>query len=170
MTPEHALETFRHEVAHLWANWYGSGTFTQHHHDSEWRYWARMLGDDGERCHDYKEVEASKRGTWAHCLCNEYKKLWRHGDPTTYKCRKCRAFLKPGQRPAKVIVAATVVAPVAVKMCAEMAADPTESVSVKIRSLSLELGLLKEGGHGSTPEAKKIRVMLRKLDPEWRTR
>ena len=171
MTEQQARDTFAHEVAHLWVAWYNEAQPNFFHkHDQHWRYWARMLGDDGERCHDYAEVLATRRGDWAHCLgCRrERKQVWLHNNCRIYRCRRCKQYLIPG-RLTQVEVMATIMRPTSVKVASEVASDKTESVSVRVRSLALELGILREGGLASSPEAKKIRVMLRKLDPEWRT-
>lgn len=174
MTEEQALSTFRHELAHLWVFWYENESTPmferRYGHGQQWRYWARLLGDDGDRCHDYAEVLATRRGDWAHCLgCKrERKQVWRHGGCQAYRCKRCRQNLRPGRLWNLEKVVAAITQPTVVAAAREVASDEREPISVRVRSLVLELGILKEGGLASSPEAKKIRVMLRKLDPEWR--
>lgn len=174
MTEAQALSTFRHELAHLWSFWYENDeaqAWERHRygHGPVFRKWAQSMGDDGSRCHNYTEVLETKRGEWAHCPCGkEFKQMWRGGNCAAYHCKRCKGSLMPGRMP-DVKKLALIMKPTAAKVCAEVAADTSETVSVRVRSLVFELGLLREGGLASSPEAKKIRVMLRKLDPEWRT-
>lgn len=71
MSEAHAKATYLHELAHVCAYWYGGPwglgvCRVDHHHDDVWRMWARLLGDDGGRCHNYMEVSITRRNNrWA---------------------------------------------------------------------------------------------------------
>lgn len=154
MTREHALDTFRHELAHLFAAHFENkdGSLGQFHHGPVFKKWARAMGDDGGRCHNYPEVLETRRGTWAHCpRCGmEFKKCFR-GSPSRYSCPRCRVALTSGKREPRHTFTKVLAAKVA------------ENPDPRIEGLLLSLTALKEAGAGSSLEAKRLRRQLRAL-------
>lgn len=169
MTEEHARSTFRHELAHLLSYWFelpsNTNGFRGWGHGPVFKKWARAMGDSGDRCHSYTEIMACRRGTWAHCPSCKYegKKQWRRNDPTLYFCKKCRVTLVPGQVPVETKFAKAVATAME-----RPAAQVAEGAGV--RDLMFQLDALREGGLGSSREAKALRRALRRLDPDWRNR
>jgi len=88
-----------HELAHLINGW-----FHGRNHDKQWKYIAKFIGDDGERCHDYKlpEIASNNHKYTAYCACREWKFTKYRYDKCAdggYRCRKCGELLstKPYQ-------------------------------------------------------------------------
>jgi hypothetical protein len=163
MTLEHARSTFRHELAHLFANRFECPhAVRNYHHGFVFRKWARAMGDDGGRCHNYPEVIANKKGSWAHCpYCQaEIKKVFR-APINLYRCRGCRVPLVPGPlTPEKRFVFSLVA----------HGPGPDWTTDESFDLLKTQLQALKETGMGSSPAAKKIRRQLRRIDRDWRNR
>lgn len=177
MTPEQAKSTFIHELAHLFAYWFEDPSASpwerRYNHGPVFRKWARMMGDSGDRCHNYTEVMESRRGDWAHCpSCkSEFKKVWRYGNPTTYRCRRCQVHIVAGRVPGKVAAAPPPPPPPPRKVEVKPAAKKPEQVFATIlagkaddlETLKEALRALHEAGLASGPLGRKVRRQLRAL-------
>ena len=79
--------TMVHELAHIINYYYGG-----RNHDKQWKYIARLLGDDGERCHDYATPENKPVKKTYQLKCTKCGKIYdvtayRYNRYNSYRCR-----------------------------------------------------------------------------------
>lgn len=163
MNIDQAHETLAHELAHYFAYY----VHDERGHGTMFRMWMKNLGHTPSRCHNYMNVIATGRGDWYHCPGGCGLEIKTIKDGTRRYCRRCNRgrhgdrilFLRPGR--------ATPEHKLAVALVAHGAGDDTPAgdpdTGAAIRGLKLELGILRDGGLGSSPAAKKLRRQLRKL-------
>lgn len=95
-TPADVRATFLHEAAHVFADQYYN---IRCHHDWRWVRIARLLGDTGDRCHDYSylvEQKAKRNLVYACTSCGQEYHRVKRIDTTRQFCgvRFCRGGLK----------------------------------------------------------------------------
>lgn len=79
--------TMLHELAHIINAFYGG-----RNHDKQWKYIARLIGDDGERCHDYRTPENKPIKKTYKLKCEKCGKVYevtayRYNRYQSYRCR-----------------------------------------------------------------------------------
>lgn len=87
--------TMLHELAHA-INYYYNG----YHHDNQWKMIARLLGDDGNRCHNYKLPDNKPARKVYYLKCNDCLKVHevtarKYNRYYRYVCGYCRGKLVP---------------------------------------------------------------------------
>ena len=85
--------TMLHELAHILNHYYGG-----RNHDQQWKSICYILGDDGERCHDYRRPENApvKKRYEVKCeSCGQVLKLtaYKFNRLSKYCCGKCHGKL-----------------------------------------------------------------------------
>lgn len=176
MDQDQAFETLAHELAHYFAYYWDRHAG----HGPTFRAWMMRLGHKPSRCHNYTNVIATGRGDWYHCpACPLEMKTIKDG--TQRYCRKCNRMnrrlgrpllhLRPGRSTPESKLAMAMVPHVAAESPASMVSiGDDETPGMAIRGLVLELGILRDGGMGSSSAAKKLRRALRKLGHQGGTR
>jgi predicted SprT family Zn-dependent metalloprotease len=76
--------TMVHELAHIINSYYGG-----RNHDKQWKYIARLLGDDGERCHDYRTPENKPIKKTYQLKCEKCGKVY---DVTAYRYNRYQSY------------------------------------------------------------------------------
>jgi len=93
-TKEDVRATFLHETAHILANRYYERSCN---HDWRWVRMARLLGDTGDRCHDYSYLKAQRRAqrlVYACVSCDYRYRRTKRLDVSRYRCGRCHGALK----------------------------------------------------------------------------
>lgn len=85
--------TMIHELAHIINGYYGG-----RNHDHQWKYIARLLGDDAERCHNYKAPDNKPLKNRKSIKCTGCGYVYevtdyRYRNYKKYICRKCKSHL-----------------------------------------------------------------------------
>jgi predicted SprT family Zn-dependent metalloprotease len=85
--------TMLHELAHILNGVYGG-----RNHDKQWKYIAQLLGDDGNRCHDYATPENKPQKEYKQLKCTGCGKVhtvttYRYNRYYNYICRTCKSKL-----------------------------------------------------------------------------
>lgn len=96
-TLEDVQDTFRHECAHILTDHLYQASC---HHDSRWKLIAKMLGDDGDRYHDYEYLRSKKRNRPYSYYCTGCSNTWQtarrlKNDGQFHTCRSCGGQLRP---------------------------------------------------------------------------
>lgn len=94
-TQQHVRETFLHEVGHLLADYFYEASCN---HDYRWVRMARLLGDTGDRCHDYDYLKSQRRQvrnlTYACVACGFKYPRSRRLNTARYRCSMCGGPLR----------------------------------------------------------------------------
>ena len=76
--------TMLHELAHII-----NGHFGGRNHDNQWKFICYLIGDDGERCHDYRKPENATPKIRHELRCKSCGKVY---SVTTYKYNRYRRY------------------------------------------------------------------------------
>lgn len=93
-TQQHVRETFLHETAHVLADLFYK---MDCNHDWRWVRMARLLGDTGDRCHNYSYLLNKQRAKKLTYICVTCRQLYHRAqrlDTTRMVCGKCRGELR----------------------------------------------------------------------------
>lgn len=167
LTTEQAERTYAHELAHFFA----SNMEGQHGHGDGFKRWMKALGHVPTRCHNYKNLIETMRGSWYHCpACgHEFKSCARNFTARFHRsCNRGRTN--------KIYIVAGRAAAVGTHLAGALIAAhaPANDIMItpavaEVQILIASLMELKHQGLASSPAAKKLRVQLRRLNPNWRT-
>lgn len=93
-TKQDVRETFLHETAHILADLYYSRDCN---HNWRWVRMARLLGDTGDRCHDYDYLIAERKPrslTYVCTICNQVYHRAKRMNTRRLRCGRCRGELR----------------------------------------------------------------------------
>ena len=148
---EDARETLAHEFAHYLSTWVDGHSG----HGPAFKHWMVRLGYKPSRCHNIRSLIALGRGEWYHCSkCFSEFKSGRN--LVGRRHRRCRGLVAAGavtpeMRFGKELAKRQVAEP-----------RPENPEAAESEGWVLALRALRESGQGSSPEARRLRRILRK--------